>query len=45
MRILNIEDKMEKMVKKDVKSKTFLPQNNQKIWDTMKIPNIRILGI
>ena len=33
------------MVKENVKSKKFLTQNIQEIWDTMKKPNLRIIGI
>ena len=32
-------------VKKSVKPKKFLTQNIQEIWDTMKTPNQKILGI
>ena len=30
---------------RNVKSKIFLIQNIQEIWDTMKRPNLRIIGI
>ena len=32
-------------VKENAKSKKFLTQNIQKIWDTMKRPNLKIIGI
>jgi hypothetical protein len=32
-------------VKENAKSKKFLTQNIQEIWDTMKRPNIRIIEI
>ena len=31
--------------KENVKSKKCLTQNIQEIWDTMKRPNLRIMGI
>ena len=31
-------------VKKKTKSNKFLTQNIQEIWDTMKKPNLRIIG-
>ena len=33
------------MVKENVKSSEFLTQNIQEIWDTMKRPNLRIIGV
>ena len=43
-----VEDTTEEIgssVKENVKSKKFLTQNIQKIWDTMKRPSLRITGI
>jgi hypothetical protein len=31
-------------VKENVKAKKFLTQNIQKIWNTMKRPNLQIIG-
>ena len=36
---------MDTLVKENSKPKKLLDQNMQKIWDTMKIPNLRIIGI
>ena len=47
-RISNIEDTAEKIdssVKEIVKPNKFLTQNIQEIWDTMKRPNLKIIGI
>ena len=47
-RISGIGDTVEEidiLVKENVKSKKFLTQNIQKIWDTMKRPNLRVIGI
>jgi hypothetical protein len=44
-RIPGIEDEVEEIVKENVKSKKFLTQNIQKIWDTMKRYNLRIIGL
>jgi restriction endonuclease len=47
-RIVGLEDTIKKIdtpVKENVKSKKFLTQNIQKIWDTVKRPNLRIIGI
>ena len=44
----SVEDTIETiytLVKENVKSKKFLTQNIQEIWDTMKRPNLRIIGI
>lgn len=44
-RISAIENTIEEMdvsFKKNIKSKKFLTQNMQVIWDTMKRPNLRI---
>ena len=43
-----VEDLREEFVsrvKENVKSKKFLTQNIQEIWDTMKRPNLKIIGI
>jgi hypothetical protein len=39
------EEKNHTSVKENVKSKKFLTQNNQEIRDTIKISNLRIIGI
>ena len=39
------QKKMDISVKENAKSKRFLIQNIQEIWDTMKTPNLRIIGI
>jgi translation initiation factor 2B subunit (eIF-2B alpha/beta/delta family) len=47
-RISGLEDTVEEIdisVKENAKSKRFLIQNIQEIWDTMKTPNLRIIGI
>ena len=47
-RISGIEDTIEKNdtpVKENIKSKTFLAQNTQEIWDTIKRPILRITVI
>jgi hypothetical protein len=36
---------MDTSVKYNVESKNFLIQNSQEIWDIMKRPNLRIMGI
>jgi hypothetical protein len=46
-RIAGIKDTTEDIdlsVKENVNSKKFLTQNMQEIWDTMKRPNIKIIG-
>ena len=43
-----VEDTIEETdssVKENVKSNKLLTQNIQEIWDTMKRPNLRIIGI
>ena len=45
-RLLGIQDMIEETdtwVKENVKAKMFLTQNIQETWDTMKIPNLRII--
>ncbi|KAL6081673.1 hypothetical protein STEG23_005580 [Scotinomys teguina] len=47
-RISNVEDTIEEIdsaVKENTKSKKVIRQNIQEIWDTMKRPNLRIIGI
>ncbi|KAL6037201.1 hypothetical protein STEG23_016771 [Scotinomys teguina] len=47
-RISNVEDTIEEIdssVKENTKSKKVIKQNVQEIWDTMKRPNLRIIGI
>ena len=50
-RISGIEDTIDTIeetdapVKENSKSKKFLTQNMQEIWDTMRRPNLRIIGI
>ena len=47
-RISGIEETIEEIdtpVKENAKYKKFLTQNIQEIWDTMKRPNLRIIGI
>ncbi|KAL6030403.1 hypothetical protein STEG23_017091 [Scotinomys teguina] len=47
-RIFNAEDTIEEIdpsVKENTKSKKVIIQNVQEIWDTMKRPNLRIIGI
>jgi uncharacterized coiled-coil protein SlyX len=47
-RISGIEDTIEGIdisVKENSKCKKFLNQNIQEIWDTMKMPNLTIIGI
>lgn len=47
-RLSGIEDAIEEIdmsVKENVRSKTFLTQNIQEIWDIVKRPNLRIMGI
>ncbi|KAL6089223.1 hypothetical protein STEG23_031369 [Scotinomys teguina] len=47
-RISNVEDTTEEIdstVKENTKTKKVIKQNVQEIWDTMKRPNIRIIGI
>lgn len=39
------EKKMETSIKDDVKSSKLLKQNTQRIWDAVKIINLRIIGI
>ena len=47
-RISGVEDTIEEidsLVKENSKSNKFLTQNIQKIWNTVKRPNLRIVGI
>ena len=47
-RISGIENTIEEidlLVKENIKSNKFLPQNIQEIWDTVKRPNLRITEI
>lgn len=47
-RISGIEytiEEMDTLIKENVKSKKFLIQNIQKIWDTKKRPSLRIIKI
>ena len=47
-RILDAKDTIEKinaLIKENSKSNKFLTKNIQKIWDTIKRPNLRIIGI
>ena len=47
-RISGIKDMIEDIdtsIKENVKSKKFLTQNIQEIWDIMKRPNLRIIGM
>ena len=47
-RTLSAEDTVEEIdssVKENIKSNKSLTQNIQKIWDSMKRPNLRIIGI
>ena len=47
-RISSAEDTIEEIdssVKENIKSNKSLTQNIQEIWDTMKRPNLRIIGI
>ena len=47
-RISGKEDTIEGMdtqIKENAKCKKFLTRNIQEIWDTMKRPNLRIIGI
>ena len=47
-RISSAEDtieEIESLVKENSKSNENLTQNNQEIWDIMKWPNLRIIGI
>jgi hypothetical protein len=36
---------METLVKENIRSKNLLAQNNNEAWDTMKRPNLKIIGI
>lgn len=38
-------EEMEILVKENVIYKNLLTQNSQEIWDPMKSPNLRIIGI
>lgn len=38
-------EEVDTLVKENAKSKKLLTQNIQKIWDTMKRANLRIIGI
>ena len=47
-RISDTEDTVEEinsLIKEQNKSNKFLTQNIQEIWDTMKRPNLRIIGV
>ena len=44
-RISDIKEETDTSVKESIKSKKFLTQNSQELWDTMKRPNLRIIGI
>jgi hypothetical protein len=46
-KISGIEDMIKEIDKldKNAKCKKFLTQNIQEMWDTMKRPNLRIIGI
>ena len=47
-RISGIEDTIEEIdssAKENIKSNKFLTENIQEIWDTVKRPNLRIIGI
>ncbi|KAL6082496.1 hypothetical protein STEG23_002745 [Scotinomys teguina] len=47
-RISGIEDTIEEIdisVKENTKAKKVITQNFQEIWDTMKMPNLKIIGI
>ena len=47
-RISGVEDSIKEIgtsIKENIKFKSFLTQNTQEIWYTMKIPNLRIIGI
>ncbi|KAL6073026.1 hypothetical protein STEG23_000444 [Scotinomys teguina] len=47
-RISNVEDTIEEIdstVKENTKSKKAITQNVQEIWDTMKRPNLQIIGL
>ena len=47
-RISGVEDSIDDIdtsVKENIKSKKVLTQNVQELWDTMKRPNLRIIGI
>ena len=47
-RIIGVNDTIEETdtsVKENAKSKKFLTQNSQEIWDAMKRPNLRIGGL
>ena len=47
-RISIVEDMTEETdtsIKENIESNKFLAQNIQEIWDTMKRPNVRIIGI
>ena len=41
----NSIEEIDSPIKENVKSSKFLTQNIQEIWETMKRPNIRIIGI
>ena len=43
--IEGIIEEIDTLVKENAKSKTFMTQNIQEIWDTMKRTNLRIIGI
>jgi hypothetical protein len=42
--IENTIEEIDTSVKENVKSKMFLTQTIQEIWDNMKRPNLRIIG-
>ena len=43
--IENTIEEIDTSVKENVKSKMFLTQTIQEIWDNLKRPNLRIIGI
>jgi hypothetical protein len=46
-RITGIDNTLEEtnLLLKNVRSKNFMTQNKQETWDTMKRPNLRVIGI
>ena len=47
-RLLGVEvtkEEIDSLVKENIKYNKFLTQNILEIWDTMKRPNLRIIGI
>ena len=46
-RISSVEDSIKEIgtsIKENIKFKSFLTQNTQEIWDTMKKPNLKTIG-